>query len=100
MSSISLSTLLGLIVGGAMALIGSYVAICIMERREKERRKERLEELNSFSGMTADEFRARAAEHWSVVREKQMTCQHEGYEFGRDGRCCRACGTMITDFGD
>lgn len=34
------------------------------------------------------------------LRELRKTCDHSGYNFAKDGRCCPACGTFMVDFGN
>lgn len=31
---------------------------------------------------------------------EQDACNHAGWSFSKDGRCCRKCGAFVLDFGD
>lgn len=54
-------------------------------------------------GMTAEQetaFRAEVQRQAAADKETRKTCVHAGYSFKQHGRCCPACGAILTDFGD
>lgn len=45
-------------------------------------------------------FKEKANEMKAECRERQKTCRHLEYSYLKHGRCCHACGMVLTDFGD
>lgn len=47
-----------------------------------------------------EEFKVLAEKYFAELRERTKDCQHEGYTFEKDGRCCPHCLAIMIDFGD